>query len=73
MRVSDADPAMLRYLAERGIVPGVSLTLTDRQPFGGPLTVRLGAATSTRSAASSPPPCASPPSGSTTAPTRSPG
>ncbi|MEV4423025.1 metal-dependent transcriptional regulator [Patulibacter sp. NPDC049589] len=41
VRVSDTDPAMLRYLAERGIVPGVRLTLVDRQPFGGPLTVRL--------------------------------
>jgi DtxR family Mn-dependent transcriptional regulator len=40
VRVSDADPAMLRYLAERGIVPGVTLTVADRQPFGGPLTVR---------------------------------
>ena len=40
VRVSDADPAMLRYLAERGIFPGVTLTVADRQPFGGPLTVR---------------------------------
>jgi DtxR family transcriptional regulator, Mn-dependent transcriptional regulator len=40
LRVSDADPAMLRYLSERGIVPGVTLTVADRQPFGGPLTVR---------------------------------
>jgi DtxR family transcriptional regulator, Mn-dependent transcriptional regulator len=40
VRVSDADPAMLRYLSERGIVPGVTLQVTDRQPFGGPLTVR---------------------------------
>ena len=45
VRVSDADPAMLRYLADRGITPGVSLTLADRQPFGGPLSVRLGADT----------------------------
>ncbi len=44
VRVSDADPAMLRYLAERGVVPGESLVLVDRQPFGGPLTVRLGEA-----------------------------
>ena len=44
VRVSDADPAMLRYLAERGIVPGVELTIVDRQPFGGPLTVRVGQA-----------------------------
>lgn len=42
VRVSDSDPSMLRHLASRGITPGVTLTLTDRQPFGGPLTVRLG-------------------------------
>jgi DtxR family transcriptional regulator, Mn-dependent transcriptional regulator len=42
VRVSDADPAMLRYLSERGIVPGVTLKVVDRQPFGGPLTVRHG-------------------------------
>ena len=41
VRVSDSDPAMLRYLSERGIVPGVTLTLAGRQPFGGPLTVRV--------------------------------
>lgn len=41
-RVSDADPEMLRYLAERGIVPGTRLIVTGRQPFGGPLTVRVG-------------------------------
>jgi DtxR family Mn-dependent transcriptional regulator len=44
VRVSDSDPAMLRYLFERGITPGVDLTLTERQPFGGPLTVRVGTA-----------------------------
>jgi DtxR family Mn-dependent transcriptional regulator len=44
VRVSDADPAMLRHLAERGIVPGVTLTLTEREPFGGPLTVRVAGA-----------------------------
>ena len=43
VRVSDTDPAMLRHLAERGIVPGVTLKVTDRQPFGGPLTVRHSA------------------------------
>ena len=41
VRVSDADPAMLRHLAERGIVPGVTLTLIERQPFGGPLSVKV--------------------------------
>jgi DtxR family Mn-dependent transcriptional regulator len=38
-RVSDSNPEMLRYLADRGITPGVELTVTDRQPFGGPLSV----------------------------------
>jgi len=41
-RVSDSDPEMLRYLAERGILPGAKLTVEDRQPFGGPLSVRVG-------------------------------
>ena len=41
VRVSDSDPAMLRYLAERGIAPGVSFEIVDRQPFGGPLSVRF--------------------------------
>lgn len=41
-RVSDADPEMLRFLGERGIVPGTSLELVERQPFDGPLFVRAG-------------------------------
>lgn len=41
-RVSDADPAMLRYLAERGIAPGADLEVVERQPFDGPLFVRIG-------------------------------
>ena len=41
VRVSDADPAMLRFLAERGIVPGTRLRVVERQPFDGPLTVKL--------------------------------
>ncbi|MBJ7471451.1 MAG: metal-dependent transcriptional regulator [Solirubrobacteraceae bacterium] len=39
LQVSDRDPAMLRYLAERGILPGASLKLVGREPFGGPLRV----------------------------------
>ena len=39
-RVSDADPEMLRYLAERGIGPGAELTALERQPFDGPLLVQ---------------------------------
>jgi len=43
-RVSDADPAMLRYLAEQGIRPGAILRVTQRQPFGGPLFVEVDGA-----------------------------
>ncbi|MBO9531347.1 MAG: metal-dependent transcriptional regulator [Solirubrobacteraceae bacterium] len=39
LQVSDRDPAMLRYLDERGIRPGVRLTVEGREPFGGPLRV----------------------------------
>ena len=41
-RVSDHDPEMLRYLAERGIAPGDDFEVVDTQPFGGPLYVRFG-------------------------------
>jgi DtxR family Mn-dependent transcriptional regulator len=42
VRVSDSDPEMLRYLAERGISPGDRFAVRERQPFGGPLFVRFG-------------------------------
>jgi DtxR family transcriptional regulator, Mn-dependent transcriptional regulator len=42
VRVSDSDPAMLRYLSERGVRLGDRLEVLDRQPFDGPLTVRFG-------------------------------
>jgi DtxR family Mn-dependent transcriptional regulator len=42
VRVSDSDPDMLRYLAERGIAPGDELQVHDKQPFGGPLFVAFG-------------------------------
>jgi DtxR family Mn-dependent transcriptional regulator len=41
VRVSDSDPAMLRYLSERGVTLGDAFEVLDRQPFGGPLTVRF--------------------------------
>ncbi len=40
-QVATEDPARLRYFAEQGLVPGVLLTVTDRQPFNGPTTVSL--------------------------------
>jgi DtxR family Mn-dependent transcriptional regulator len=42
VRVSDDDPEMLRFLTERGITPGTQLEVIDRQPFEGPLSVRVG-------------------------------
>jgi DtxR family Mn-dependent transcriptional regulator len=41
-RVSDSNSEMLRYLSERGIAPGAELELLGREPFGGPITVRVG-------------------------------
>ncbi len=43
VRVSDSDPDMLRYLAQRGIAPGDRFEVLEREPFEGPLTVRFGA------------------------------
>ena len=40
-QVATEDPARLRYLAEQGLVPGATLTVTERQPFNGPTTVLL--------------------------------
>ncbi len=42
VRVSDSEPEMLRYLAERGISPGDGFEVIERQPFDGPLFVRFG-------------------------------
>ena len=37
--MSDSNSEMMRYLDERGIALGCDLEITDRQPFGGPITV----------------------------------
>jgi DtxR family transcriptional regulator, Mn-dependent transcriptional regulator len=42
VRISDSEPGMLRYLDERGVRLGDELEVVERQPFGGPLTVRFG-------------------------------
>jgi DtxR family transcriptional regulator, Mn-dependent transcriptional regulator len=42
VRISDSDPAMLRFLSERGIAPGAQVEVVERQPFDGPLYVRSG-------------------------------
>jgi DtxR family Mn-dependent transcriptional regulator len=41
----DENPARLRYLAEQGLIPGTRLTVVERQPFNGPVTVRIGSQT----------------------------
>jgi DtxR family Mn-dependent transcriptional regulator len=41
-RVSDSDASMLRYLAERSIQPGASLVIEGREPFGGPVMIKIG-------------------------------
>jgi|SRR5579862_198221 len=45
VRISDSDPEMLRFLGDRGIVPGTRLELVERQPFDGPLFVSVGGET----------------------------
>ncbi|MBI3362623.1 MAG: metal-dependent transcriptional regulator [Chloroflexi bacterium] len=42
-RVRDDDPALLRYLAELGIIPDATLTVAGKAPFGDTLSVRVGA------------------------------
>ena len=42
VRISDSDPEMLRYLGARGIAPGDTFEVVDKQPFGGPVFARFG-------------------------------
>ena len=39
MATPSLTPTALRYLAALGLVPGVVVTVVDRQPFGGPVTL----------------------------------
>lgn len=45
VRVGDEDPGMLRYLDSLGLRPGAEVVLTNRAPFDGPLTIRVGSDT----------------------------
>jgi DtxR family Mn-dependent transcriptional regulator len=40
-RVSDDDPALLRYLATLGIQPGSEVRVRDVAPYGGPIHIRI--------------------------------
>jgi DtxR family Mn-dependent transcriptional regulator len=42
-RVPDGDAALLRYLAKLALIPGCRVKLRKSEPFGGPLTVLIGA------------------------------
>jgi DtxR family Mn-dependent transcriptional regulator len=42
LRMADEDGEFLRYLADVGIVPGAVVEVTNRAPFEGPLSVRVG-------------------------------
>ncbi len=39
--VSDADEGRLRYLAELGLYPGTRVEVLEREPFEGPIRVRV--------------------------------
>ncbi len=41
-RVSDRDPDMLQYLEGLGLLPGARTIVIAREPFNGPLTIRIG-------------------------------
>jgi DtxR family transcriptional regulator, Mn-dependent transcriptional regulator len=43
-RVPDGDDSLLRYLSKLALVPGRKVELRRAEPFGGPLTVRVGKA-----------------------------
>jgi DtxR family Mn-dependent transcriptional regulator len=43
-RVPGDDEELLRYLSKLALVPGKKVTLKRAEPFGGPLTVRIGRA-----------------------------
>jgi DtxR family Mn-dependent transcriptional regulator len=43
--VSDKDPDRLRYLASLGLKPGATFQVLSRQPFRGPVAIRLAGAT----------------------------
>lgn len=41
-RVSDADPDLLHYLEELGLMPRAAVEVLEKAPFNGPITVRVG-------------------------------
>ena len=46
-RVSDKDPDRLRDLAELGMMPGAVVQVIAREPYGGPIALRVGSSAKT--------------------------
>lgn len=38
-QVKDQDPELLRYLEKKGLLPGLKITIKDKAPFNGPVTI----------------------------------
>jgi len=45
VRVEDKDPELLRYLASLRFMPGATVSCLRREPYEGPLTIRVGSKT----------------------------
>jgi DtxR family Mn-dependent transcriptional regulator len=41
-RVTDEDPELLRYLGEKGLIPGAEFTIKEKEPFGGSIVLDFG-------------------------------
>lgn len=41
LEVDDRDPALLRYLGERGLYPGTGVEIVHVEPYGGSMTLRV--------------------------------
>jgi DtxR family transcriptional regulator, Mn-dependent transcriptional regulator len=41
--VDDRDDRLLRFLADRGLIPGAAIEVLGLEPFGGPMSLRVGA------------------------------
>lgn len=39
---AESEPGLLRYLYERGLVPGATATVVEVEPFNGPVVLRVG-------------------------------
>jgi DtxR family Mn-dependent transcriptional regulator len=42
IKITEEQVDLLQYLSKLGLVPGVLVTILDKAPFGGPITVKVG-------------------------------